>query len=35
MTTMRISQLAERAGVPTTTLRFYEDIGLRSPQARG
>jgi DNA-binding transcriptional MerR regulator len=35
MTTMRISQLAERSGVPATTLRFYEDAGLltadRSP----
>lgn len=28
MTTMRISQLAERTGVPATTLRFYEDAGL-------
>ncbi|MFD7853412.1 MerR family transcriptional regulator [Streptomyces microflavus] len=32
---MRISQLAERSGVPATTLRFYEDTGLlpadRSP----
>lgn len=25
---MRISQLAERSGVPATTLRFYEDAGL-------
>lgn len=25
---MRISQLAERCGVPATTLRFYEDAGL-------
>ncbi|OLT24102.1 MerR family transcriptional regulator [Actinomadura sp. CNU-125] len=35
MSTMRISQLAERSGVPTTTLRFYETAGLlpadRSP----
>ncbi|MFI6375705.1 MerR family transcriptional regulator [Streptomyces sp. NPDC050546] len=35
MSTMRISQLAERTGVPATTLRFYEDAGLlpagRSP----
>ncbi|HEX4249696.1 MAG TPA: MerR family DNA-binding transcriptional regulator, partial [Pseudonocardia sp.] len=32
---MRISQLAERSGVPATTLRFYESSGLlpsgRSP----
>ncbi|MFJ8923786.1 MerR family transcriptional regulator [Streptomyces sp. NPDC102415] len=25
---MRISQLAERSGVPATTLRFYEGAGL-------
>ena len=28
MTTYRISQLAERSGVPPSTLRFYEDSGL-------
>ncbi|WP_327249051.1 heavy metal-responsive transcriptional regulator [Streptomyces sp. NBC_01320] len=28
MTTYRISQLADRSGVPATTLRFYEDAGL-------
>jgi DNA-binding transcriptional MerR regulator len=28
MDRMRISQLAERAGVPVTTLRFYEQAGL-------
>ncbi|MER5690004.1 heavy metal-responsive transcriptional regulator [Streptomyces sp. NPDC002205] len=28
MRTYRISQLAERSGVPATTLRFYEDAGL-------
>lgn len=28
MDTMRISQLAERSGVPATTLRFYEAAGL-------
>ncbi|MFF9141008.1 heavy metal-responsive transcriptional regulator [Streptomyces albogriseolus] len=33
MTTYRISQLAERSGVPATTLRFYEDAGLL-PAAR-
>ncbi|MGA6160644.1 MerR family transcriptional regulator [Stenotrophomonas sp. NPDC087984] len=27
---MRISQLAERTGVPATTLRFYDDAGLLS-----
>jgi MerR family copper efflux transcriptional regulator len=25
---LRISELAERSGVPATTLRFYEDVGL-------
>ncbi|MFC1408626.1 MerR family transcriptional regulator [Streptacidiphilus sp. N1-12] len=29
---MRISQLAERAGVPVTTLRFYETAGLLSAE---
>jgi MerR family transcriptional regulator, copper efflux regulator len=28
MSTMRISELAQRAGVPATTLRFYESNGL-------
>lgn len=28
MTVLRISQLAERSGVPATTLRFYESEGL-------
>lgn len=28
VSTMRISQLAERSGVPATTLRFYETAGL-------
>ncbi|MEU8840502.1 heavy metal-responsive transcriptional regulator [Streptomyces roseus] len=28
MTSYRISQLAERSGVPATTLRYYEDAGL-------
>ncbi|WP_301184543.1 MerR family DNA-binding transcriptional regulator [Streptomyces niphimycinicus] len=27
---MRISQLAERTGIPATTLRFYDDAGLLS-----
>lgn len=30
MTSMRISELAERSGVPATTLRFYEGAGLLS-----
>ncbi|PVD03603.1 MerR family transcriptional regulator [Streptomyces sp. CS014] len=30
MTSMRISQLAERSGVAATTLRFYESAGLLS-----
>ncbi|WP_069741413.1 MerR family transcriptional regulator [Streptomyces sp. EN23] len=30
MTSLRISQLAERSGVPATTLRFYESAGLLS-----
>lgn len=29
---MRISQLAERSGVPATTLRFYENAGLISAE---
>ncbi|MDX6740698.1 MerR family transcriptional regulator [Actinocorallia sp. A-T 12471] len=33
MATMRISQLAERSGVPATTLRYYETEGLL-PAAR-
>jgi MerR family transcriptional regulator, copper efflux regulator len=28
MSTMRVSQLADRSGVPATTLRFYEAAGL-------
>jgi DNA-binding transcriptional MerR regulator len=32
MSTYRISQLAERCGVPATTLRFYEDAGLLSAE---
>jgi DNA-binding transcriptional MerR regulator len=31
---MRISQLADRSGVPTSTLRYYERIGLIEPLAR-
>ncbi|MEV5085560.1 MerR family DNA-binding transcriptional regulator [Streptomyces sp. NPDC056159] len=33
MSTYRISQLAERCGVPATTLRFYEDAGLLTAAA--
>lgn len=32
MSSYRISQLAERSGVPATTLRFYETAGLLSPE---
>lgn len=35
MTTMRISQLAERSGVPATTLRFYESAGLLPAERSG
>ena len=28
VTSLKISQLAERSGVPATTLRFYESAGL-------
>ena len=31
---MRISELAEVAGVPTSTVRFYERIGLLGEPAR-
>ncbi|MER6188750.1 MerR family transcriptional regulator [Streptomyces cyaneofuscatus] len=31
MTTMLISQLAKRTGVPSTTLRFYEKSGILQP----
>ncbi len=34
MTTMRIAQVAERTGVPATTLRYYEEIGLLAPAGR-
>lgn len=29
---MRISQVAARSGVPATTLRYYEELGLLHPQ---
>jgi DNA-binding transcriptional MerR regulator len=35
MTTLRISQLAQRAGVSTTTIRYYEEIGVLTPARRG
>ena len=31
---MRISQLAERAAVPVSTVRYYERIGLLGPPSR-
>ena len=34
MTTLRIAEVAERTGVPATTLRYYEDIGLLIPAGR-
>jgi DNA-binding transcriptional MerR regulator len=32
--TLRIAEVAERTGVPATTLRYYEDIGLLAPAER-
>lgn len=32
---MRISELAAQAGVPTSTVRYYERVGLLGPPARG
>ena len=34
MTVMRIGEVAERAGVTTKTLRYYETIGLLPPPER-
>ena len=31
---MRISELAESAGVPASTVRYYERVGLMAPPAR-
>ncbi len=31
---MRISELAERVGVPTSTVRYYERIGVLEPPTR-
>lgn len=33
--TYRIAEVAELVGVPATTLRYYEDIGLVEAPARG
>lgn len=32
---MNIGEAAARSGVPAKTIRYYEDIGLIRPQARG
>jgi MerR family transcriptional regulator, copper efflux regulator len=32
---MRIGELANRAGVTTRTVRYYEDLGLLPPAGRG
>jgi DNA-binding transcriptional MerR regulator len=34
MTTLRIAEVAEQTGVPATTLRYYEDIGLLAAAGR-
>jgi DNA-binding transcriptional MerR regulator len=34
MTTLRISEVAERTGVPATTLRYYEKVGLLAEAPR-
>ena len=34
MSQLTISQLAEKAGIPTTTVRYYERIGLVEPEDR-
>lgn len=31
---MNISEAAKRAGLPTKTIRYYEDIGLVEPARR-
>jgi DNA-binding transcriptional MerR regulator len=33
-TTLSIGELAERTGVPTSTLRYYDELGLVRPAAR-
>lgn len=32
MEAMRISEVAARSGVPASTLRYYEDLGLLNPK---
>jgi MerR family copper efflux transcriptional regulator len=32
---MNISEVSDRTGLPPKTIRYYEDIGLISPQRRG
>lgn len=34
MTAMSIGELSERTGVPTSTLRYYDELGLVPPAAR-
>jgi DNA-binding transcriptional MerR regulator len=34
MTAMSIGELAERTGVPTSTLRYYDELGLVPPDGR-
>lgn len=34
MTSLRISELADRVGLPATTVRYYEQLGLLSPAPR-
>ena len=34
MTTFRIAEVAEQTGVPSTTIRYYEEIGLLAPAER-
>jgi len=33
-TLLSIGELSERTGVPTSTLRYYDDLGLVRPAAR-
>ena len=32
---MNIGEVADRSGIPTKTIRYYEDIGLVTPQRSG
>jgi DNA-binding transcriptional MerR regulator len=34
LTLLSIGELSERTGVPTTTLRYYDELGLVQPAAR-